>query len=60
MALIPSRIDVVGGEAKTLPATPAVSMPDPMYPAQKGSCPEPPPNIFYKGLLHTILHLEIK
>ena len=56
MALIPSRIDVVGGEAKTLPATPAVSMPDPIYPAQKGSCPEPPPNIFYKGLLHTILH----
>ena len=33
----------MGGEAKTSPATAAVSMPVPTYPACAGSCPLPPP-----------------
>ena len=44
-ALMPARMEAVGGEAKTLPATPAVNMPGPMYPAQNGSWPEPPPEM---------------
>ena len=44
-ALIPARMEAVGGEAKTLPATPPVNMPGPMYPAQKGSWPDPPPEM---------------
>ena len=44
-ALIPAKMEAVGGEANTLPATPPVSIPWPMYPAQKGSWPDPPPDI---------------
>ena len=40
-----ARMEAVGGEANTLPATPAVSIPGPMYPAQNGSWPLPPPEI---------------
>ena len=54
MARMASSMEEVGGEAKTLPATPALSIPAPIYPAQKGSWPDPPPWITI-SVLHSCL-----
>ena len=55
-ALIAARIEAVGGEAKTLPATPPVNIPSPMYPAQNGSCPDPPPEIILTFVLSILIN----
>ena len=54
MARIPSSMELVGGEANTLPATPAVNIPGPMYPAQNGSCPDPPPVTLYSDVSRAV------